>query len=211
MKSLVSVPQANDSNESAETDKTDHLALLHENARLKSQLRRLRQHMAELERRADADPLLSVYNRRAFMRELGRAQSVLDRYKIPACVIYIDLNNFKGINDQYGHAVGDEMLRKVGGVLQTNTRECDMVARLGGDEFGVLLFKTEMDTAQAKANVLAGHIDEVAISMPTGDVKTSASWGVAACSLDATAEEILSRADLGMYSSKRVGQNFQAG
>lgn len=173
-----------------------------ENARLKSQLKRLRRYVGELEHAADTDPLLPVYNRRAFMRELSRAQSVLDRYEIPSCVIYIDLNDFKVVNDKYGHAIGDEMLRRVGQTLLAGVRECDMVARLGGDEFGVLLFKTPLDLATAKASALSCRIAEIEIQMPTESVSVTASWGVSFCDAIETAEKVLSRADHNMYASK---------
>ena len=181
-----------------------HIDVAAENERLKAQLRRLRTYISELEKAADTDPLIAVYNRRAFMRELSRAQSVSDRYNIPSCVIFLDLDQFKAINDQYGHAIGDEMLRRVGRVLLSGVRECDMIARLGGDEFGVLLFKTDPDTAKAKAAALACRIAEIRIDMPTGEVNTSATWGVSACSDSETAEQILARADHNMYAAKGV-------
>lgn len=178
------------------------IELSEENDRLKAQLRRLRAYVSELEHAADTDPLIPVYNRRAFMRELSRAQSVSDRYDIPSSIIFLDLDQFKAINDQYGHAIGDEMLRQVGQVLMAGVRECDMVARLGGDEFGILLFKTAPESAQAKAAALACRIAEIRISMPTGEVSVSATWGVSACKNSETAEQILSRADHNMYTAK---------
>lgn len=177
-----------------------------ENERLKAQLRRLRKYVSELERTADTDPLIPVYNRRAFMRELSRAQSVSDRYDIPSCVVFLDLDQFKSINDRYGHAIGDEMLHRVGQVLMGAVRECDMVARLGGDEFGILLFKTRPDIARTKAFVLASRISEIRINMPTGEVSTSATWGISPCNERETAEQILSRADRDMYSAKNRPQ-----
>ena len=178
--------------------------LSEENERLKAQLRRLRSYVSELEQAADTDPLLPVYNRRAFMRELSRAQSVSDRYDIPCSIIFLDLDGFKAVNDQYGHAIGDEMLRHVGQVLKQGVRECDMVARLGGDEFGVLLFKTSANSAKAKAAALACRIAEIKIEMPTSEVSTSATWGISVCAGNETAEQILSRADHNMYLSKGI-------
>jgi len=110
--------------------------LVAENERLTLELNRLRLELLDLEHKADTDPLVSVYNRRAFMREVGRAKSVESRYGILSCVIFFDLNNFKTVNDRFGHAIGDELLRKVGTVLTQGVRSCDLVARLGGDEFG---------------------------------------------------------------------------
>lgn len=173
-----------------------------ENVQLKQQLRRMRTQMIELERSADMDPLAPVYNRRAFMRELGRAQSVLDRYDISSSVIFFDMDKFKSVNDRFGHAVGDNLIREIGQVLRSNTRECDMVARLGGDEFGVLLFKTQEVQARAKASALAGLISEISVNIPTGSVNMSVSYGVAECDSKLTSEQTLALADRDMFTAK---------
>jgi len=88
---------------------------------------RLRLRILELERAADTDPLVPVYNRRAFMREISRAQTVMARYDISSTVLFFDLNAFKTINDRYGHSIGDSLLKKIGSVLIEGVRDCDMV------------------------------------------------------------------------------------
>lgn len=163
----------------------------------------LRQRIIELEHAADTDPLLPLYNRRAFMREIDRARNVMARYDISSSIIYFDLDGFKGVNDRYGHAIGDDILRAVSKVLTGGVRDCDLVARLGGDEFGVLLFKTDPAIAKAKAATLACRISELSVTFPTGLVTTGASWGTAACEADDTADQILARADRAMYIAKR--------
>ena len=173
---------------------------------LKAQLERMRAYITDLERAADTDPLLPIYNRRAFMRELVRAQYMYDRLEIASCVVFLDLNNFKAINDRYGHAMGDKMLREVGNVLLNGVRGEDTVARLGGDEFGVLLLKTDPDVAKSKAEALSRKISEISVDMPTESVTVTAAWGVASCNTGNDAEAILSRADQNMYAAKRRGQ-----
>ena len=164
----------------------------------------LRARICELEHAADTDPLVPVYNRRAFVREIDRARHVMARYDILSSIIYFDLDRFKSVNDRYGHVIGDDILRAVGDVLSGGVRDCDLVARLGGDEFGVLLFKTDASIAKAKASALACRISELTVPMPTGSViTTGASWGVAACEAEDTADQILSRADRAMYIAKR--------
>lgn len=179
--------------------------LVAENQSLISEITRLRLRVLELERAADTDPLIPVYNRRAFMRELTRAQTVMARYDMLSSIIFFDLNEFKTVNDRFGHAIGDDFLRKTGEALVQGVRDCDMVARLGGDEFGVLLFKTDPVTAQAKAATLACRISEQKIEMPTGSINITAAWGVAPCEPGGEAEQILSRADRAMYISKKSG------
>jgi diguanylate cyclase (GGDEF)-like protein len=179
--------------------------LISENESLSSEVTRLRLRVLELERAADTDPLVPVYNRRAFMREVARAQTVMARYDMLSSIVFFDLNGFKNINDRYGHAVGDDLLTKTGQVLLAGVRDCDMVARLGGDEFGVLLFKTDPRIAKAKAATLACRISEEYVEMPTGNVSITAAWGVAPCESDDTPEQILARADRAMYMAKKSG------
>ena len=181
--------------------------LVAENEALSSEITRLRLRVLELERAADTDPLMPVYNRRAFMRELTRAQTVMARYDMLSSIIFFDLNEFKSINDRFGHGIGDELLRKTGEVLLSGVRDCDMVARLGGDEFGILLFKTDPRTAHAKASTLACRISEQKVEMPTGDINITAAWGVAPCESEDTPEQILARADRAMYIAKRSNKD----
>lgn len=174
-----------------------------ENKAMSEEIARLRLRLLDLERAADTDPLVPVYNRRAFMREVKRAQTVMERYDMLSSIIFFDLDGFKSINDRFGHAVGDDLLKKIGTVLETGVRDCDMVARLGGDEFGVLLFKTTPELAIAKASALSCRIAEQYVDMPTGNVNVTAAWGVAPCEPADTADQVLDRADRNMYMAKR--------
>ena len=181
--------------------------LVSENQSLTSEIARLRLRVLELERAADTDPLVPVYNRRAFMREVARAQTVMARYDMLSSIVFFDLNGFKSINDRFGHGIGDQLLKKTGKVLLAGVRNCDMVARLGGDEFGILLFKTDTQLAQAKASTLACRISEEYVELPTGNVSVTAAWGTAPCEPSDTAEQILARADRAMYMAKRAMDN----
>jgi diguanylate cyclase (GGDEF)-like protein len=176
--------------------------LLRDNQALSIEVATLRLRVQELERMADSDPMLNVYNRRAFMREIRRAQIVMSRYDFVSSIIFFDLDGFKAVNDRYGHVVGDQILQNVSAVLLAGVRECDMVARLGGDEFGVLLFKTTPDVAKAKAEVLSCRVNQVKLAHPDGGIGVSVSWGVAPCEPDDTPESVLDRADRAMYFAK---------
>lgn len=178
--------------------------LREDNERLTVEVNRLRLELLDLEHKADTDPLVPIYNRRAFMREVNRAKTVMSRYDILSSVIFFDLNGFKSINDRFGHAIGDQLLRQVGDVLLSGVRSCDLVARLGGDEFGVLLFKSDVAAAKAKGAALACRIAEQMVELPTGNITISAAWGVAPCESDDTADQILARADRNMYVAKRA-------
>lgn len=182
-------------------------ALIQANQDLTDEISLLRLRILELEHAANTDPLVSVYNRRAFLREVTRAQAVMARYDMLSSIIFFDLNGFKSVNDRFGHGVGDTLLQKIGDVLQDGVRDCDMVARLGGDEFGILLFKSDVKVARAKAQTLCCRIAEQSVELPTGNVSISAAWGVSPCEPGDTVEQILARADRAMYAAKRTPLN----
>jgi diguanylate cyclase (GGDEF)-like protein len=173
------------------------------NRELNEEVTRLRLRVLELEASADMDPLLPIYNRRAFMREVGRAQTVMSRYGMTSSIIFFDLDGFKQVNDRYGHGIGDKILEEVADSLITGVRQCDMVARLGGDEFGVLLFKSDQMIAKAKAGALACRINDLSLQHPDGPIGISTSWGTAPCEPNQSAAKILERADRAMYLDKR--------
>lgn len=176
---------------------------------LLDEIKALKATISKLEHSADTDPLVPVKNRRAFIREIERAQTVASRYDIPSCVIFFDLNKFKEINDYYGHGIGDELLIKIGKGLKASVRDSDIVARLGGDEFGVILFKTDEQFAQTKAVILARQITKQRIKMPDGEISLTAAWGTSPCRPDNSVQQILDRADRAMYQNKNRAQQAQ--
>ena len=111
--------------------------------------------LAELERLADEDSLAPIRNRRAFLRDLARTISHVERYGTPFSLLYFDVNGLKEINDRFGHAAGDAALLHVAELLTAQTRSSDVVGRLGGDEFGVLLALADEAAALKKARWLA--------------------------------------------------------
>jgi diguanylate cyclase (GGDEF)-like protein len=191
------------------TLKRDNLAvapaalLLAEIERLKAEVSQARQTIAELEARADVDPLLEILNRRGFERELTRSLAYLQRYGTQAALMFIDLDGFKAINDQHGHAAGDALLQAVARELVAHVRASDVVARLGGDEFGVLLWHVGEPHAAAKARELERLIEEV--SVPHGSVRLSvgASAGIVPLSADASPARMIDAADRAMYARKK--------
>src|SRR3546814_17870669 len=128
-------------------------ALVDEVHRLRQELDEIQTRAVQLGRLADEDPLLPVVNRRAFVRELGRAMAFAGRHRRPGSIVYVDVNDLKRINDTFGHAAGDAVLTRVAQVLNANVRKSDAVGRLGGDEFGVILSHT--DSAIARHNTAA--------------------------------------------------------
>jgi diguanylate cyclase (GGDEF)-like protein len=158
--------------------------------------------LAAAEELADRDPLAPVLNRRAFMRELHRTMSEVERYKSPAAVIYLDLDGFKALNDGYGHAAGDAVLRHVALLLLDSVRESDVVGRLGGDEFGVILNRVAPEEARAKAATLVERINASAILHAGVAHRISVSLGVHAIAALEDPETAVARADEAMYADK---------
>lgn len=177
--------------------------LLAEIERLKAELVQAEWKIAELEARADVDPLLDILNRRGFDRELARSLAYVRRYGTTAALMFIDLDGFKAVNDQHGHAAGDVLLKAVARQLTGHVRASDMVARLGGDEFAVLMWNVSGPHAVAKARELETGI--AAASVPHGDARLSvgASAGIVLLSAAATPAEITDAADKAMYARKK--------
>ena len=171
--------------------------------RLKSELRLARARIFELEARADVDPLLDLLNRRGFERELARSISYVKRYGTDAVLIYLDLDGFKAINDGYGHAAGDDLLRTVAAVLSGTVRASDVVARLGGDEFAVLMWNVNKTHAMLKARDLERTIAAASIVRDGVVLSVGASAGVAALSPLDSPEQAIDAADRAMYVRKR--------
>jgi diguanylate cyclase (GGDEF)-like protein len=162
----------------------------------------LARRLAAAEELADRDALAPVLNRRAFLRELHRTMSEVERYKTPAAVIYIDLDGFKALNDGYGHAAGDAVLRHLALLLLDSVRESDVVGRLGGDEFGVILNRANAAEAAAKAEALGEKINASAILHAGVPHRIRASLGVHPIAMVEDPETAIARADEAMYAEK---------
>ena len=178
------------------------MTLMAEVDRLKRDLDTSKERMRELEDMADQDPLVPVLNRRAFMRELERAMSYAKRYGGVASVVYLDLDDFKQINDVHGHAAGDAVLRSVVDLLLANTRQSDVIGRIGGDEFAVILMQTPIDLATEKAKSLLSLMRGLEVAFEDRIVRPSASAGLSSIDDGEDAAAVLAQADLAMYAQK---------
>ena len=167
-------------------------------------LSQLRQTQAQLERAATNDPLTNVHNARAFSEELGQELGRNRRYGRPLALIYLDLDDFKRVNDAHGHVTGDAVLRLVADAMRSEVRAADIVGRLGGDEFGVLMPETDAAVAHAAALRLASGIRTVFRGTPS----VTASIGVVAVTgTEAGTDELIRKADAAMYEAKRAGKD----
>lgn len=162
----------------------------------------LAERLAAAENLADRDTLAPVFNRRAFLRELHRTMSEVERYKTPAAVLYLDLDGFKALNDNYGHAAGDAVLRHVGLLLTDSVRESDVVGRLGGDEFGIILNRASAEEAFSKAHGLSEKLNAAVIIHEGMSHRICASFGVHPIAFVEDPETAIARADEAMYVDK---------
>jgi len=152
---------------------------------------------------ARIDSLTGLANRRALEEILAAEISRAQRFKHQLAVVLLDLDRFKDINDNFGHAAGDVMLRGVGRLLTSLARQGDTVARWGGEEFVVVLPETDLAGARRFAERLRRTIEAHAV----GDMHTSASCGVATMLPEDSVEELLGAADRALYQAKSNGRN----
>jgi diguanylate cyclase (GGDEF)-like protein len=178
-------------------------SLLAENERLKRELAVVRARVSDLEARADVDPLLDILNRRGFERELKRALAHIKRYGTEAALMFVDLDEFKGVNDRYGHGAGDALLKAVARELVSHVRASDVVGRLGGDEFGVLIWHAGEEQALAKARELESLISRVVIMHGKARIEAAASVGMALLVAETTPDDMIGAADHAMYARKQ--------
>jgi len=165
-----------------------------------------------LRRLADFDSLTGVRNRRQFEHDLYLQVGNCQRYGEHAALLMIDLDDFKHVNDTYGHRVGDDLLRAVAGAIRKRLRSTDTVARLGGDEFAVLVPHASEGKAQTVAEDLQRCIEAVTVPVPGATLHASASIGVAYVDKHVTtAEAALACADDAMYVQKRAAASAQFG
>lgn len=163
-----------------------------------------REHLSQM---AMVDTLTQLPNRRALMQHLEAATRRSERSGVGLAIAFIDIDNFKHINDSLGHQVGDQVLQQVAKCLVSAVRGCDEVARIGGDEFVALIEDVKHDDdAVTIVERMVDSIREVTVSSQT-DLHVSASIGVAMFPRDGNINQIVSAADAAMYRAKKDGKN----
>jgi diguanylate cyclase (GGDEF)-like protein/PAS domain S-box-containing protein len=162
----------------------------------------------ELERQARTDPLTGLLNRRAFVEEIRIRLSVARRTIRPSALVYVDVDNFKPVNDTHGHAMGDAVLRRIADRIRRSIRAGDLVARLGGDEFAVWLDEADADGVRKKGLELLKMKADLAEFSGTPDRPLGFSIGAAIVDPVSTesVDELIERADSAMYAAKHGGK-----
>jgi diguanylate cyclase (GGDEF)-like protein len=161
-----------------------------------------------VQRQAITDELTELANRRYFMETLETELRRAERFHEPLALVFADLDDFKRINDRFGHHVGDDVLRAFADVVRGRVRTIDLAARLGGEEFAVLLLETDLTGAEALAESLREAVAVLEVRVVDGEpVRVTASFGVAAYPQTHSADELMTAADRALYQAKREGKN----
>jgi diguanylate cyclase (GGDEF)-like protein len=155
------------------------------------------------------DGLTGAYNRRYLTEMLEREVARCKRYARPLALIMIDVDNFKSINDNNGHSVGDQILRKLSARLQSHLRQDDVLARFGGEEFAIVQVEADLERAATIAERCRIAIESESFETTVGSICATISVGVAAPDHTAlgSCDELLTEADERLYEAKRGGRN----
>ena len=156
---------------------------------------------------ATLDALTNLNNRRQFETRLKQEIAITKRQNNPLCAMMIDIDFFKKVNDTYGHASGDEVLRTVASVIKAQLRESDIPARYGGEEFAVLLPYTHIDEAKIVGERLRKAVEETTVSLDNLNINVTISMGLAEFRQDESGEELFAQADKALYKAKESGRN----
>jgi diguanylate cyclase len=177
------------------------------NRQLEEEINRRIKLEAALKEMAATDPLTGLYNRREydmlFQHEMERA----NRLNTPLSVGIIDLDHFKQVNDTYGHAAGDEVLKRTARLFRENLRTMDVVGRWGGEEFIIMLPEIAIDQAQMTCNRLLTALAATDIDVGSASIKITATIGITQLLPGDKMDEIISRADEALYKGKEAGRN----
>ncbi len=171
-------------------------------------MNRMQQATWQLAQLATTDPLTGRMNRRAFDQQAEREFLRAQRYHTPLTVLMLDIDHFKRVNDTYGHAVGDTVLRQLSTAWHNALRQLDSVGRLGGEEFAILLPQTGLDDARMLAERLRLLTAGIDIPTASGPFRVTVSIGVSVAGAhDTEFSQILQRADMALYQAKQQGRN----
>jgi len=165
----------------------------------------------EVKSLAIRDGLTGLYNYRHFMEVLTHQVEVSRRYGWPLSLLFLDIDNFKGINDTLGHPEGDLVLKALARFLQAHVRQADVLCRYGGEEFVVLLLQTSGDQALLLAERLREGIADTPVSLSDREIHITVSFGVSHLTSEMHGEDLVKTADAALYQAKQSGKNRVCG
>jgi diguanylate cyclase (GGDEF)-like protein len=175
-----------------------------ENALLAHELDLQRQRLEQLHRLSTTDELTGLSNRRGFELALRHALDAARRHDDGGAIAYLDCDDFKMINDRYGHAAGDAALMALAAILKRDTRSTDHVARLHGDEFAVLLVRSGVRHGTARLRLMEHIVNQTMIAFKGQNIPVRVSMGIVGYEAHDDFEDLIQRADRSMYERKQV-------
>lgn len=157
---------------------------------------------------AHTDPLTGINNRRAFFINAEKSLAHARRYKQPTAVVMLDIDHFKKVNDSFGHAVGDDVIKSITDLCQNTFREVDIIGRMGGEEFAFVLVGASIEDAMLVTERLRINIEESKVMADGKIISVTASFGVTQYRGDIqTIDTLLAEADVALYKAKSTGRN----
>ncbi len=153
------------------------------------------------------DPLTGLANRRSFLKTLEREYARAERSDDPFSLVFADIDHFKKVNDEYGHAGGDAVLKAIGKFLSGQGRSIDEVCRWGGEEFLIFLPSTELKGAALKAEKIRSEVAKISVPVGALEIKVTMSFGVGTYQKELSLSELIDHADNHLYKAKEAGRN----
>lgn len=177
-------------------------------ALLSDKIQALRDELQQARELAALDPLTQLYNRNALDAHLERVADLSFLLSSSPCLLMIDIDHFKAINDRYGHPVGDQVLRSVAdAIVRQFLRREDFVARYGGEEFVVVIPDSTLQNARKRAERVREMIDDLSVAHPEGAIRVTISVGISCLTAGDDGKSWLARADAALYEAKARGRN----
>jgi diguanylate cyclase len=175
---------------------------------IKNEADEIKKKAEEIELESLRDNLTGLYNRKAYDKKIIETLADLKRYKTPASLILCDIDNFKSINDNFGHKVGDLALKKISSLFSEKLRVNDFIARYGGEEFAIIVSHTTLKDARKAGEGVRAYIDDSVFSYKKKNIALKISAGISSFRADDNIYTVFERADKALYLSKKSGKNI---
>ncbi|KAA3662762.1 MAG: GGDEF domain-containing protein [Calditrichaeota bacterium] len=196
-------------------DANDEIRVLHERIlrsqsrvlTLEDELQKTRSELADALIERDNDPLTKLPNRRAFEREIKTALDNFSRHKIPYCIVMVDIDHFKIVNDTFGHQIGDKILENTAIIVRQLLRKIDFFARIGGEEFAAILPNTTPGGSVKVMERIRQKLQSTKFTLKQNEIKITASFGISELMAGMEQEAWLCAADDALYKAKENGRN----
>ncbi|BAI81787.1 hypothetical protein DEFDS_P167 (plasmid) [Deferribacter desulfuricans SSM1] len=170
-------------------------------------IEQLQKELEQIKRESEIDTLTNVFNRNTFDKYIVKAIDRFKKHNESVSVIMLDIDDFKKINDNYGHLVGDSVLRNFAAILKNSVRNSDLIFRYGGEEFIIVLPETKISQALSISERILKELNKTSFKLKKDSLKVTASMGVTESKMEDNVETLLKRVDNYLYKSKATGKN----